>query len=168
MIQSDAPIITYGKRSGKLNLQLQWTQDVNADGYYIYCVKNYDEKSNRLYVDTSDIAQYTMVQQITSNWITTYKFKKLMNGVTYTYRICSYKLVNGVPQISSMISEPTDVIMDYYSYEDESHDQKIKRAFKSEKKRNKNYKNASKAAKQMKTIKIKVWDFKNGKKGKKV
>lgn len=168
MIQSDGPAITSGKRSGKLNLNLKWTQDVNADGYYIYCVKNYDETSNRIYVNISDITQYTMVQQITSNWITNYKFTNLMNGVTYTYRICSYKLVDGVPQISSIMSEPTSVIMDYYSYEDESYTQKVKRAYGSEKKKNKNFKTASKAAKQMKTIKIKVWDFKNGKKGKKV
>jgi len=168
LIQGDGPIITYGKRSSKLNLKLKWTQDANADGYYIYYMKNYDDKSRRLYVDVSDLAQYTLVHQIPNNWTTSYTFKNLLNGVTYTYRICSYKLVDGIPQISSMMSEPKFVTMDYYSYDDETYAQKIKRAFGSEKKKTKNFKTSSKAAKQMKTIKIKVWDFKNGKKGKKI
>ena len=168
MIQGDAPIIIYGKRSGKLNSKLQWTQDIYADGYYIYYVKNYDTKSNRISVDISNSTQYTLAKQITSNATTSFTFKKLMNGVTYTYRICSYKLVNGVPQVSSIMSEPMSITMDYYSYDGESYEQRVKRAFGSEKKKKKNYKNASKAAKQMKTIKIKVWDFKNGKKGKKI
>ena len=45
-IMSDAPVITYGKRVGKLGNRIKWTMDENVDGYLIYRVQNYDEKSN--------------------------------------------------------------------------------------------------------------------------
>lgn len=166
-ILGDGPKITYAKRSGKLNIKLKWTKDENADGYLLYHVKNYTGKSKYVYVDAYDTSSYTLVKEIKKNTTTSTKIKKLMNGVTYTYRICSYRMVDG-QKVISMMSEPKSVLMDYYSYNGETYKQKVKRAFGSEKKKKKNFKNSSKAAKQMKTIKIKVWDFKNGKKGKKV
>lgn len=166
-MRSDAPTITYGKRNGKLGVKLKWTQDENADGYLLYYVKNYTNKSKPKVVDIYNDASYTLVKEIKKKTTTSTKIKKLMNGVTYSYRICSYKVVNG-QKVLSMMSEPKSILMNYYSYNGETYKQKVKRAFGSEKKKKKNYKTSSKAAKQMKTIKIKVWDFKNGKKGKKV
>lgn len=166
-ILKDGPKITYGKRSGKLNVKLKWEKDETADGYLIYYVKNYTDKSKWKSVDVYDESSYTLVNEINNNKTTSTKIKNLMNGVTYTYRICSYRMVDG-QQVTSMMSEPKSVLMNYYSYNGETYQQKIKRAFGSEKKKKKNFATSSKAAKQMKIIKIKVWDFKNGKKGKKV
>ena len=167
VIQASAPKITYGKRSGKLDVKLKWEKDETADGYLIYYVKNYTDRSKYKSVDIYDMTSYKLVKEIKKNTTISTKIKKLMNGVTYTYRICSYKMVDG-KQVVSMMSEPKSILMDYYSYNGETYNQKIKRAFGSQKKKTKNFKTAAKAAKQMKTIKIKVWDFKNGKKGKKV
>lgn len=166
-ILTDAPKITYGKRSGKLNVQLKWEKDETADGYLIYYVKNYTDKSKPKSVDIYNDSSYKLVKEIKKNTKTSVKIKKLMNGVTYTYRICSYKIVDG-EKVVSMMSEPKSILMNYYSHNDETYQQRVKRAFGSEKKRQKNFATAAKAAKQMKTIKIKVWDFKNGKNGKKV
>lgn len=166
-IRPAAPQITLGERSGKKGAKIQWTQDVNADGYIIYYVKDFDEASYPISVDVYNEASYTVAETITGNYTLEKKFSKLMHGVTYTYRVASYKIINGVP-VESMKSAPVSVAMDYYTYSGESYDQRIKRAFGSEKKKEKNFKTQKKASKQMKTIKIKVWDFKNGKKGKKV
>lgn len=166
-ILADGPKITYGKRKGTLNAQLKWTKDENADGYLIYYVKNYTNKSKPQMVNIYQDSSYTLAKEIKMNTTTSVGFKKLMNGVTYTYRICSYKIIDG-QKVVSMMSEPKSILMNYYSYNGETYNQKIKRAFGSEKKMNKNFKTSSKAAKQMKLIKIKVWDFKNGKNGKKV
>ncbi len=166
-ILPDGPMFTYGKRSGKLGAKLKWTKDESADGYLIYSVKNYTSKSKRKMVDAYDETSYTLVKEINKNTTTSTTIKKLMHGATYYYRICSYQVVDGV-KVKSMLSEPKSVLMNYYSYNGETYQQKTKRAFGSEKKKKKNFKTASKAAKQMKTIKIKVWDFKNGKNGKKV
>lgn len=167
MILSDGPEFTYGKRYGKLGIQLKWDNIEDADGYEIYYVKNYTDKSKPKAVDIYNCSDYKRIKTIKSKNTTSIKLKKLMNGVTYTYRICSYKIVNGKKEFSSM-SEPKSILMDYYSHNGETYEQRIKRAFGSEKKKVKNFKNATKAYKQMKIIKIKVWDFKNGKKGKKV
>ena len=103
-------------------------------------------------------------KEINPNATTSVEFKNLMNGVTYTYRICSYKMVDG-EKVVGRVSEPKSILMDYYSCSSETYNQRIKRAFGSEKKKKKNFKTSSKAAKQMKTIQIKVWDFQNGKNG---
>ncbi|MBQ9984395.1 MAG: M15 family metallopeptidase [Lachnospiraceae bacterium] len=166
-IQKAAPVVTYGKRNGTLGIKLKWEQDSSADGYLIYYVKDYTDRSRYQYVDVYDRTKYTLAKSITKNSTVTAKFKKLMNGVTYTYRICSYKMIDG-EQVQSAWSEPKSILMDYYSNSSEMYTERIKRAFGSEKKKKKNFKTAAKAAKQMKTIKIKVWDFKNGKNGKKV
>lgn len=166
-IQGDAPEFTYGKRKSKLNVQLKWEKDENASGYIIYFVKNYTDKSKKKNVDIYKESAYKIASTITDADITDVELENLMNGVTYTYRLCSYIEVNG-QQICSLMSEPISVTMDYYSYDGESYQQKIKRAFGSEKKKAKKYATSSKATKQMKTISIKVWDFKNGVKGKKV
>ncbi len=166
-ILGDSPKITYGKRSGKLGAKLKWTTDKTADGYYIYAVKNYTNKSRKKYVDVYDDSAYSMVKEITKGTTGSATVKKLMHGATYNFRVCSYRIVNG-EKLTSMLSEPKSVLMNYYSYNGETTKQKTKRAFGSESKKKKNFATSSKAAKQMKKIKIKVWDFKNGKKGKKV
>ncbi len=163
----DAPEWISGKRSGKLGAKLVWNQDENADGYIIYYVQDYTKKSKYKPVDINDVKAFKLLKEIDSNSITSAKFTKLMNGVTYTYRICSYRYIDD-QKVISLMSEPKSVLMDYYSYNGESYKKKIKRAFGSEKKKRKNFASAAKAEKQMKTIKIKVWDFKNGKKGKKI
>jgi hypothetical protein len=167
VILSAGPQFTYGKRSGKLGAKLKWNKVDNAEGYMIYYVKNYDEKSNYLDVDTEDFSQYKLLKTIKGGNNLSATFSKLMNGVTYTYRICSYQTING-KKVASTFSEAKAVTMNYYSCDSESYSQRIKRAFGSEKKKKSNFKTASKASKQMKTIKIKVWDYKKGKKGKKV
>lgn len=166
-ILADGPKITYAKRKGKLNTKLKWIKDENADGYLIYYVKNYTNNSKPQSVDIYQDSSYTLVKEIEMNTTTSVEFKNLMNGVTYTYRICSYRIVDG-EKVISMMSDPKSILMDYYSYNGETYNQKTKRAFGSERKKNKNFKTSSKAAKQMKSIKIKVWDFKNGKSGKKI
>ncbi len=163
----DAPEWVSGKRKGKLAAQLEWTKVENADGYMIYAIQDYTSKSKYKPVNPDNLKAYKLVKEIDSNSTTSVKFSKLMNGVTYTYRICSYRYIDD-QKVVSLMSEPQSVLMDYYSYDGESYKKKIKRAFGSEKKKRKNFTTAAKANKQMKTIKIKVWDFKNGKKGKKI
>lgn len=166
-IVGPGPSIKSGKRSGKNAAQLSWNQVADADGYMIYCLTDIDSKGNMIYVDTEDENKYTLVKQINNNSTLSATFKKLTHGVTYTYRIYAYKNINGV-QVKSVSSQVKSIPMDYYAYAGETYDKKVKRAFGSEKKMNKNFKTAAKARKQMKTIKIKVWDFKNGKSGKKI
>ncbi len=167
IIKAAAPQITYGKRVGKTSIRLKWTTDASVDGYIIYSVKDYDKKSNPIAVNIYDLSSYKATKTITNNSTGNNKFNNLMNGVTYTYRVASYKMING-ERVESVMSAPKSVTMDYYSHNGEDYRERTKRAFGSEKKKNKNFKTSSKAAKQMKNIKIKVWDFANGKKGKKV
>ncbi len=167
VIKAAAPQLTYGKRVGKSSIRLKWVTDANVDGYIIYFIQDYDKKSNPIAVNIDDLASYKVAKTIKKNTTGSNKFNKMMNGVTYTYRVVSYKMINGV-RTESVMSAPVSITMDYYSHNSESYLQRIKRAFGSEKKKQKNFKTASKAAKQMKTIKIKVWDFANGKNGKKV
>lgn len=166
-ILSAGPAGAVGKRSGKLGVKLSWDMVPDADGYEIYCMTDYDSKSNYIEADINDLSAYTLAKTIDNPNTTSTSFSGRMNGVTYTYRVCAYKNEKG-KRTTSTYSAPASVLMDYYSYASETGVQKVKRAFGSEKKRSKNYKSAAKAAKQMKTIKIKVWDFKKGKKGKKV
>jgi hypothetical protein len=166
-ILSAGPQFTYGKRSGKLGSKLKWNQVSDADGYLIYCVRDYDDDSEYTNADVNDFSQYTLVKTVTNSGTLSASFSNLMNGVTYTYRICSYKTVGG-SKVKSTVSEAKSIVMNYYSYDKEDYTQRTKRAFGSEKKKEKNFKTAAKAAKQMKTIKIKVWDYQKGKSGKKV
>ena len=161
------PSIKSGKRSGKNAAVLTWNQVADADGYMIYCITDMDKKGRMVYPDIYDESKYTLVKQIDNNATLSATFKKLTNGVTYTYRIYAYKNIDGVT-MKSLSSEIKSISMDYYGCYSESYDKKVKRAFGSEKKRDKNFKTEAKARKQMKTIKIKVWDFKNGKNGTKI
>lgn len=167
LIKAAAPRITYCKRVGTNGIRVKWTKDTNVDGYLIYSIKDYDKKSNPIAVDINDLSSYKVAKTIKKNTTGSNKFNNLMNGVTYTYRVVSYKMIDG-ERVESVMSAPKSVTMDYYSHSREDYNQRIKRAFGSEKKKQKNFATAGKAAKQMKTIKIKVWDFKNGKSGKKV
>lgn len=166
-IRGAAPKITYGKRSGKLDSKLKWSKVADADGYLIYYIKNYDDKNNYIYNDKYDYSKYTLLKTITNPNTLTTTFKKLKNGITYTYVIYAYKNVDGV-QVTSVPSDIKSVTMDYYGYETESQSKKIKRVYGSAKNKEKNFTTASKASKQMKRITIKVWDFKKGKKGTKI
>ncbi len=161
------PLVQSGVRKGKNGAKLNWTQVPEADGYMIYCLTDMDAKGNMIYPDTEDESKYTLVKQINSNTVLSATFKKLTNGVTYTYRVYAFKYIDGVP-VKSVSSPEKSIPMDYYAYAGESYEQKVKRAFGSAKKMKKNFAKESKARKQMKTIKIKVWDFKNGKNGKKI
>lgn len=161
------PSIKSGKRSGKNAAKLTWKQVADADGYLIYCIKDMDKKGNMIYPDIYNESKYTLVKTIKNNKTLSATFKKLTNGVTYTYRIYAYKNIDG-SRVKSISSQTKSIAMDYYAYAGESYNKKVKRAFGSEKKKQKNFATAKKAAKQMKTIKIKVWDFKNGKNGKKI
>lgn len=166
-IVGPGPSIKSGKRSGKNAVKLTWNQVAGADGYMIYYITDMDKKGNMIYPDIYDESKYTLAKQIKNNKTLSVTFKKLTYGVTYTYRIYAYKNVNGSP-VKSISSQTKSVAMDYYAYAGESYSKKIKRAFGSEKKRKKNFSTEKKARKQMKTIKIKVWDYKKGKKGKKI
>lgn len=167
LIVGAGPDITYGKRKGRNGVLLKWTKDSGADGYLVCCMTDMDKKGNMIYPDLYDEEGYTLLKTINSAEQTSASFSKLTNGVTYTYRIYAYKDMNGT-RVLSLSSEMKSVPMDYYAYFSESYTKKVKRAFGSQKKMNKNFKTAQKAGRQMKTIKIKVWDFANGKKGKKV
>lgn len=161
------PSIKSGKRSGKNASKLSWSKVSGVDGYMIYCMTDIDKKGNMIYPDLNNKDKYTLVKQIKNNSTLNATFKKLKNGVTYTYIVYAYKNVDGVP-VKSIASSYKSIPMDYYAYAGESYNQKVKRAFGSAKKKKKNFSSASKARKQMKTIKIKVWDYKKGKKGKKI
>lgn len=161
------PDIKYGKRKGMTSAKIDWSRVDEADGYLIYCVSDMDKDGNMYYPNIYDENSYKLVKKIAGNNTCSATFKKLKHGVTYTYRIYCYKNVDG-GQVKSFPSEIKSVPMDYYGYASESYDSKIKRAFGSEKKKNKKFSSAAKAGRQMKTIKIRVWDFQNGKSGKKV
>lgn len=167
LVLGAAPIITYNKRNSKLNAKLKWKKAEGADGYLIYCMKDYDSKNNYKYIDPFNYSKYSLVKTIKNPNTTSATFKKLKNGLTYTYVIYAYKNINGA-RVKSVPSTIKSITMDYYGYEWESYNKKMKRVFGSEKKKRKNFSTASKARKQMKTIKIKVWDYKKGKKGKKI
>lgn len=167
LVLGAAPAVTYNKRYGKTSAKLKWNKVEGADGYFIYCVSDYDSKNNYVYTDVQDVSKYSLIQTITDPNVLSATFKKLKNGVTYTYILYAYKNINGM-QVQSVPSEIKSITMDYYGYETEPYNKKVKRAFGSEKKKKKNFSTASKARKQMTTIRIKVWDFKSGKKGKKI
>ncbi|MDO5156739.1 MAG: M15 family metallopeptidase [Eubacteriales bacterium] len=166
-IKNVTPKITYCKRIDRLGVKIKWKKIENADGYIIYCARDYDDESNYVMVDLYDPSSYKVVKKIEGTNTTEATFGGLMNGATYTYRVCAYVNVNEKKKKSQLSSEKS-VLMDYYSYDNEYYEQRIKRAFGSERKMEKNFKTAQKAAKQMKTIKIRVWDFENGKQGKKI
>lgn len=168
MIDKEAPKISYHKRKGKLSAKIKWNKESEADGYFIYCFKDNGQLyDNTYYNNLYKESKYKLVKTIKSNAVNTATFSHLKHGITYAYRVYSYKNVNG-RKVKSLSSDPETVIMDYYTCANESYDSKFKRAFGSEKAQAKNFKKESRARKQMKTIKIKVWDFKNGKNGKKV
>lgn len=161
------PTITTGKRTGKNGSTLSWQNVSGADGYMVYCLTDMDEKGNMIWPDIDNESLYKLVATKSGNSNTSATFKKLTNGVTYYYRIYAYRTIDG-QKVISFASDYKEIAMDYYAYAGESYEQKIKRAFGSEKNMKKNFKTAKKAKKQMKTIKIKVWDYKKGKKGKKI
>lgn len=162
------PTVTEGKRSGKNGSSLTWTSVAGAEGYLVYGMTDMDEKGNMLfYPDTDNESGFQLLAEKAGNMNTSANFKKLVNGVTYYYRIYAYSTVNGERKLS-FSSDVSSVPMDYYAYASESYMDKVKRAFGSVKKQEKNFKTEQKARKQMKTISIKVWDFASGKKGKKV
>lgn len=161
------PDIKYGKRKGKTSAKIKWKKVDDADGYLIYCVSDTDKKGNVTYPDIGDENSYKLVKKISGNDTCSATFKNLKYSVTYTYRVYCYKKIDGT-LVRSLSSDIVDVPMDYYGYASELYDEKVKRAYGSEKKKKKNYSSEAKADRQMKTIKIKVWDFQNGKNGKKV
>lgn len=167
LILSQGPDVLNGTKKGKSGTKLQWNRASDAEGYLIYCVADYDEKDYYQNVDVNDFSQFKLIKTIADPNTVSTEFKNLKNGVTYTYRICTYKNMNG-KRVESTFSPASSVVMDTYSYDGETYSQRTKRAFGSEKKKKSNFKTAKKASKQMKTIKIKVWDFQKGKSGKKI
>ncbi|MBE5923537.1 MAG: M15 family metallopeptidase [Lachnospiraceae bacterium] len=160
------PVITSGKRKGKNGSTISWSPVEGAEGYVVYLLTDMDEKGNMTWPDTSNEQLYTQVSDFSLSTLSA-SYKKLTNGVTYYYRIYAYKTING-NRVLSFSSDVKGIAMDYYAYASEGYYQKVKRAFGTEKKRDKNFKTEAKARRQMKTIKIKVWDFKNGRNGKKI
>ena len=77
------------KTSGYTTAQLTWKKK-NVTGYQIY--------------RKTDSGKYTRIKTITSRNTTTYKDKTLLPGHTYTYRIRSYKKINGKNYYSSYSS----------------------------------------------------------------
>lgn len=77
------------KTSGYTTAQLTWKKK-NVTGYQIY--------------RKTDSGKYTRIKTITSRNTTTYKDKALLPGHTYTYRIRSYKKINGKNYYSSYSS----------------------------------------------------------------
>ena len=159
--------ISYVKRKGKLAAKIKWKKVKDADGYLIYQIKDYDDEGEYCYPAIEDFSKYTLIKTIKNTKTCTATFKNLKNGITYTYRVCAYKKING-KRVIGTYSEAEAVTMDYYAYETENYEQKVKRAFGSEKKKRKNFKTANRAEKQMTEIKIKVWDYQSGKSGTKI
>lgn len=166
MIVGQGTTISKAKRKGKNGVTLSWNAVSDADGYQIYCVSDYDDQNNELYVNPYDESSYTLIGTVSKN-TTSKNFSKLINGATYYYIVYAYRNVDGNRYLS-VPSEYKYVTMDYYGCDKESYVARVKRAYGSEKKMKKNFKTEKKARKQMKTIKIKVWDYRKGKKGKKV
>ncbi|MCM1159401.1 MAG: M15 family metallopeptidase [Bacteroidales bacterium] len=155
------PRLTRCKRSGKFGAKLKWTKVKGADGYRIYYMKNYDKKGRLIYPETWDYSQYKLLKTIKNGDTTGITLKNLKHGVTYTFRVCAYKQVNK-KKVESVSSVEKQVTMDYYAYDAESYDSRIKRAFGSEQARNYNFSSPENASRQMTTIQIQVWDFQNG------
>lgn len=63
-------------------IQLSWKQTKNADGYVVYR-------------KTSKQGTYKPVKTISKNTITKWKNSRLSPGKTYSYKICSYRVVSG-------------------------------------------------------------------------
>ena len=134
LILSPGPALLSGTKKGKSGVKLQWNKANDADGYLIYCVADFDEKDNYVYVDLYDYSQYKLLKTITDSNTVSAEFNNLKNGVTYTYRICAYKNING-KKVESTLSPVSSVVMDSYTCNSETYSQRIKRAFGSEKKK---------------------------------
>lgn len=126
---------------------ITWKRISTAKGYLVYYAKSVD-------------GTYKKLKTITNNKTTTYTHKGLTNGTPYYYKIVTYRKVNGktVKNVSSIY----EAYCDYYGYANEDYFSRCKRIFG--KTYYAPYKTSTQASKKMKTIKIKVWDRKNGKK----
>ena len=139
-------------------LKLSWKGVNGVSGYYLYQVGQDGRK------------------QIAKTSKTSYTWKKREHSVNYQVVVVPYIKVDG-KEITGADSEIFSALMNYYT---SPYDDKITRFFgknaskkfaKYEDSRHSGktyYSSESEARKQMKTIVIKVWDFKNGKSGKKI
>ena len=141
-------------------LKLSWKSVKDVNGYYLYETYNNSRK---------------MIAKISGNK-TTYTWKKRKHGINYQIVVVPYVNVNG-KEVTGADSSVFSATMNYYT---SPYDNKITRFFgKNAYQKYSNYENRrhsgkpyysseKTACKQMKTIVIKVWDYKNGKSGKKI
>lgn len=122
-------------------------------------------KGYRIYRSTEKYGVYKKIKTITSRSKTSYTASKLVNGTTYYFKVCAYGKFGGKTLVGTDSSSKSR-LMNVYGYELEPWELKSKRIYGSKGKRK--YPLNKKAKKYMTTITIKVWDYKSGKKGKKV
>lgn len=150
-VMSGSPTIdstTFGKfKSSKPGTNtITWNKSKDADSYTLYVSKKINGKYKKL--TTTKKLKYT--------------HKKLTNGVCYYYKLVANKTINGKKFNSSAVIAAK--YCDYYGYEAESFDSRMKRIFGTTKYSAFGYKSQSIAQKHMKSVKIKVWDSTGGKK----
>ena len=131
-------------------LKFKWNKVNIADGYEIYRYAN---------------SEYEKVATISSNK-TSYKLKNVEHGSSYNYVVAPYIMVNG-EKIIGQFSKSRVGIMNYYSCEAESYTDRAMRIF-GKKKKKESYGSASNAASHMTSFSIRIWDFANGKSGRKI
>ena len=166
-VKSKAPSIYYADVYNSTGAALKWTKDVYADGYVVACAKSVNSKGEEIEVDLSNLSNFKAVYTINSKYNHYAIFKTIMNEVDYSFRIYSFKEIDG-RRVYSYPSEVSTVTIHKYAHAGETYEEKIKRAFGSYEEMEKNYATPELAEKQMTTIEIKVWDFANGKDGLKV
>ena len=126
---------------------IHWKQAADIDGYELYCAEKWDEK------------YYKLVRTIKDPTITSCTIKKRFPGIDYSYRIRTYKTVDGIKEYGPWSADYFAPINKYKVVYGKNTSSKQPGAY---------YSSAAKAKKYMKTIRVKTWDFKNGKKGKKI
>lgn len=166
-VRSQGPTLYYAEEYNVGGIGLKWTKDSYADGYTITCVKNINSKGEIVEVDLDNISNFRSVGSIANKFKHYAIFNNLMNGVTYSVRIYSYKLENG-HRIYSHPSDVMSVTVHKFAHAGETYEEKVQRAFGSYENMEKNFATPELAEKQMTTIKIYVWDYANGKSGPKV
>lgn len=127
-------------------MTVSWKAVTGAQGYIIY------QKSGK--------KDYKKLK-VTSASNRTAKLK-VRNGVAYQFKIVAYRMANGTKAMGQ--EAEFTAYGDYYGYEAESYDSKYTRIYK----KGSEYKSDKEARKHMTTIKVKVWDFKQGMSGAKI
>lgn len=127
-------------------MTISWKAVTGAQGYIVY-----QKTGNKNYKKLKQTSASNRTAKLT-----------VRNGVAYQFKIVAYRTVNGAKALGK--EALFTAYGDYYGYEAESYDSKYKRIYKN----GSEYTSDKEARKHMTTIKVKVWDFKQGMSGAKI